>query len=49
MLRDVVLRPDEHPARIVAGSALKSHPDDELFSAFRVIGLQCGVPAVIML
>ncbi len=48
MLRDVVMRSRE-PICIVSGDPLKSCPDDELCSAFRVIGLDCGVPAVIVL
>jgi hypothetical protein len=49
MLQDVVRHPQDFAGRIVSSEELKVNAGDELSSAFRVIGLDCGVPAVIML
>jgi hypothetical protein len=49
MLRDLVQRPQKSPESIIPAEALKLHPDDQLSGAFRVLGLDCGVPSVIML
>ncbi len=48
-LRHVVLEPKRHAANIIPAAALKSRADDDLRSAFRVMGLDCGIPAVILL
>jgi hypothetical protein len=49
LLREVVRDPKGRLAPIVSAEQLKEREDDELISAFRVIGMDCGVPAVIML
>ena len=49
LLREVVRGPKSRPVQIVTAEQLKEQDDDELISAFRVIGMDCGVPAVIML
>ncbi len=46
-LRDVVRDPHKFRKSIYTADQLKKNPADELFSAFRVLGLDCGVPAVI--
>jgi hypothetical protein len=46
-LRDVVRDPGKFRGSIYTADQLKKDPADELFSAFRVLGLDCGVPAVI--
>jgi len=48
-LRDAVRSPGQFPCRKFAAHELKTRTDDDLFSAFRVLGADCGVPAVIML
>jgi hypothetical protein len=49
LLRDAVRYPKHHAVRIVPAEELKECNEDELISAFRVIGLDCGVPPVIIL
>jgi hypothetical protein len=49
LLRDAVRYPKHPGFRIVPADELKGSNEDELISAFRVIGLDCGVPAVIVL
>ena len=49
LLREVVRDPRNRPVQILPAGKLKEHDGDELISAFRVIGIDCGVPAVIML
>ena len=49
LLRDAVRSPRESTARIIPAKDLKLREDDDLHSAFRIMGLDCGVPAVIML
>jgi len=49
LLREVVRGSKSRPVQIVPAEQLKELDDDELISAFRVIGMDCGVPAVIML
>jgi hypothetical protein len=46
-LRDVVRDPNRFRESIYTADQLKKDPADELFSAFRVLGLDCGVPTVI--
>jgi hypothetical protein len=47
LLREVVKNHRDFRQCIVPADELKAHPDDVLSSAFRVIGLDCGVPVVI--
>lgn len=47
LLREVIKRNDKHSDCIVPADKLKLHHDDMLSNAFHVIGLDCGVPAVI--
>lgn len=47
MLREVVQDRDKFSDCIIAADNLKLNHDDELGSAFTVIGLDCGVPPVI--
>lgn len=47
MLRDVVKDPRKFSECIISAKSLKASCDDEISSAFRVIGINCGVPAVI--
>ncbi len=47
LLREVVKKPTKFAACIVSGDALRVDSEDEIFSAFKVCGLDCGVPAVI--
>jgi hypothetical protein len=47
LLREVVKSHDKHSGCIIGAEKLKLCHDDMLTSAFRVIGLDCGVPAVI--
>jgi len=47
LLRDVVQNPIRFSDCIYAADDLKAESADLLFSAFRVGGLVCGVPAVI--
>jgi hypothetical protein len=46
-IREVVRDPAKFSNSIYGADKLKQDPTDELFSAFRVAGLDCGVPAVI--
>jgi hypothetical protein len=46
-LREVVRDPVRFQHAMYEGNGLKNKSSDELFSAFRVLGLDCGVPAVI--
>jgi len=48
LLREAIKDRDKHSDCIVAADKLKLHDDDVLSSAFRVMGLDCGVPAVII-
>jgi hypothetical protein len=47
LLRDAVRYPRKFPARIIPAKDLKERKDDDLHSAFRIMGLDCDVPAVI--
>jgi hypothetical protein len=47
LLREVVQRPTKFAACIVSCDALRAEPEDQIFSAFKVSGFDCGVPAVI--
>jgi len=47
LLRDVVREPKRFAASIVTPDQLKSDPKDILESAFRVSGIDCGVPVVL--
>jgi hypothetical protein len=47
LLRSVVKDPLKFPNSISGADQLRENPADDLFSAFRVAGLDCGVPAVI--
>lgn len=47
LLRDVVRDPLKFSTAIYTGEDLKSDPTDRLVSAFRVAGLDLGIPAVI--
>jgi hypothetical protein len=47
LLRAVVKAPLKFPHSIFEGECLKENPSDKLFSAFRVAGFDCEVPAVI--
>ena len=49
LLREIVRDPKNRPAKVVPADQLKERDDDELISAFRVIGIDCRIPAVIML
>jgi hypothetical protein len=49
LLREIVRDPKSHRHRIVPAEELKEREADELMSAFGVIGIDCGVPAVIIL
>jgi hypothetical protein len=49
LLRDIVRDPKHHPAKIVPADELKERSGDELSSAFFVMGMDCGVPAVMVL
>ena len=49
LLREIVRDPKSHRHRIVPAEELKEREDDELMSAFGVNGIDCGVPAVIIL
>ncbi len=46
-LRRVVREPEKFEHCIVSGDALKADQTDNIVSAFRVCGFDCGVPAVI--
>jgi hypothetical protein len=48
MLRDAVRHPQKLAPRIIAAKNLKLREDDDLQSAFRIMGLDFGEPAVIM-
>lgn len=47
LLREVVREPDRFADCIVSDDHLRLDPSDEIVSAFKVCGLDCGVPAVI--
>jgi hypothetical protein len=49
LLRKAIRDSKSRSIQIVPAEQLKEREDDELMSAFRVIGMDCGVPAVIML
>ena len=46
-LREVVWHPVEHPGAIVAPHQLSLDPDDQLFCAFKVAGMDFGVAPVV--
>ncbi len=46
-MREVVRYPAKFQSSIHEGAQLKRNQSDQLFSAFRVLGLDFGVPAVI--
>jgi hypothetical protein len=48
LLRDAVRYPRKFPARIIPAKDLKERENDDLHSAFRIMGLDCDVPAVIV-
>jgi hypothetical protein len=47
-LREIVRNPGKIQGRLVSADELKISENDMLQSAFRVAGMDCGVPAVIM-
>ena len=47
MVRDAVRHPQKLAPRIIAAKNLKLREDDDLQSAFRIMGLDFGEPAVI--
>ena len=47
LLRQVVMDPTRFADCIVSGDDLRADPADDVVSAFKVCGLDCGVPAVI--
>ena len=47
-LREKVRHAPQHQKSLYDRDQLKSSEDDEIFSAFRVAGLDCGIPAVIV-
>jgi hypothetical protein len=47
LLREVVQEHEAFASCIFSADQLKQKPDDELVSAFEIIGLKCGIPAVI--
>jgi hypothetical protein len=48
LLREVVDNPCRYASDIVASGSLKMDPTDTLSSAFRVVGVDAGIPPVIM-
>jgi hypothetical protein len=46
-LRNVVRDPVKFESTIYEGNRLKRDESDELLSAFRILGMDCGIPAVI--
>jgi hypothetical protein len=47
LLRDVVREPTKFSRCIISKRHLRQHKKDRLVSAFRVAGLDCGIPVVI--
>jgi hypothetical protein len=47
LLQEVVKEPETFSECILPPKELTQNPDDKLFSAFNVLGLNCGIPAVI--
>jgi hypothetical protein len=48
LLRDAVRDPKRQPVQIVSADHLREQNNDKLVSAFDVIGLDCGLPAVVV-
>jgi hypothetical protein len=47
LLREVVKNPGAFSSSIHPAESLRSDPTDEISSAFRIVGFDCGVPVVI--
>lgn len=47
LLREVVRDPETFSNSIISADDLSVNPGDQVVSAFKILGLDCGVPAVI--
>ena len=47
LLRQVVRDPERFSDSIFAADSLRINHDDDVFSAFKILGLECGIPTII--